>query len=258
MDVTTHLQWVSHLSHALSIGWRLASFTRTVTGVSIRCTLLSSARISRAFKHSCFTSNSEIISQRRSCSICLNTFQAWKPHETCTATARSRAHCPSPVQVALPRHLQLTLDSLQLQMMRPPSPPCHVTKLLHHGVNQTLAHQSRRQGAAGGAEGHQQHCRQSGASAPEGSFGATCQIVAHLQVINAVCVYSWSEHVCSVAQWQLHNHVVELRDREHGVVCVGTGAGSQPQPMEHLRMLAAMVLHGAEVLADRLTARPTL
>ena len=44
----------------------------TVTGESTLCTFDSSTRISRAFEHKALTSNSLIISQRRSCSICLS------------------------------------------------------------------------------------------------------------------------------------------------------------------------------------------
>ena len=41
----------------------------TVTGESTRCTFDSSTRISRAFEHNAFTSDSFMISQRLSCSI---------------------------------------------------------------------------------------------------------------------------------------------------------------------------------------------
>jgi len=44
----------------------------TVTGESMRCTLLSSASISRALAQSAFTSLSLIISHLCNCSICLH------------------------------------------------------------------------------------------------------------------------------------------------------------------------------------------
>jgi hypothetical protein len=43
-----------------------------VTGASTRCTLPSSTKISRAFRHNCLTSFYDMASPRLSCSICLS------------------------------------------------------------------------------------------------------------------------------------------------------------------------------------------